>query len=147
MFKLSPSSIYSARSWAVVRIGNVGELKQFLTRVECTLGALDHLKILRVSLYWEWFSEYPYDWETFGPPEEWYFAERAPPKKAYKLEHVIPEDELGEVDTWSEADWDGNYDNKRIYGWNQGWNGEGENSLVKSASHFRSLVTPLIEKT
>jgi hypothetical protein len=129
----------------MVDIGDVGKLKYFLRRVQCTPGAIDYVKILRISLRWEWFSEYPYDWKMFGPPEEWYFADRAPKKKAYKLEHVIPEDELDEVDMWSDSEWDGMYENKRIFGWNQGWDGEGDDSLVKSASHFRSLVTPLIE--
>lgn len=131
--------------WTSVHIRDIGYLKDFIRRVECSPGALEHVKILRFTLHWDWYSDYDYDWEVCGPPEEWYFGDRAPKKKEYMLRNVIPEDEQDEVDTWSESEWDEIYGGKYIYGWSQGYYGKGEDSLVKSAGHFRSLVAPLIE--
>mgnify|MGYP000191535120 FL=1 len=116
-----------------------------LRRIECSSGALEHIKILRFTLNWDWYSDYPYDWQICGAPEDWYFADRAPKKKAYLLKYAIPEDERDEVDAWSGSDWDEVYGGKYVYGWSQGHDGEGDDSLVKSASHFRSLVAPLLE--
>ena len=133
------------RLWASVHIRDVGDLKHLLRRLECSPGALDCVKVLRFTLHWDWYSDYPYDWKVCGPPEDWYFGDRAPKKKEYMLRNVIPENELDEVDTWTEADWDWIYDGKYIYGWTEGPDGKGQDSLVKSASDFRSLVTSLIE--
>ena len=129
------------RLWTSARIDDIGELSSFIRRTECSPGVLQCIKCFSVSLTWEWYSEYHYDWQLCGPPETWYFADRTSKRREFLLKNVIPEDEQ----QWDEADWDDPHDGKYIYGWNHGYDGEGEDPLVKSAEDFRNLITPLIE--
>ena len=138
---LSTVCAFDHRLWSYVCISSVGELKYFVRRTECSPGALQRIKVLSVNLLWEWYSDYHYDWQVCGPPEAWYFADRTLKKREYLLKNVIPEDERSA----DEADWDEIYDCKYVYGWNRGYDGDGEDSLVAGVEDFRRLLTPLVE--
>jgi len=117
-----------------------------LRRIELTPGALELVTVFRVSILWGWDTEYPYDWDTCGPPEHWYFADRRDKKKEWLKKNALPKELLPRLDTLNEANWDTPWDWRRLPEWSSGSDGEGEDSVVKEARAFRSLMEPLLEK-
>ena len=151
----SPTAL-KCRLWSVVRITYFRELDDFFRHIECQPSILLHIKKFIVSPLWSWGCDYPYDWEIFGhdweilgPPEDWHFADRLKKRKKDLRRYVVPKNEP-RPEYWMQRNGfpqERHFDVDRfIYGWSKGHDGRGDHPLVQSASHFRKLLTPLIEE-
>ena len=134
------------RAWSWIHIDSAKHIKNLLRRIELTPGALQLVTAFKVSFSWDWWTEYPYDWQLCGPPEHWYFADRRDKKKDWLKRNAVPKDILPEVDTFTEANWDTQWDGRGLPNWNSGSCGDGEGEVVKDASHFRTLMETLLEQ-
>ena len=104
------------------------------------------MTVFRVSFLWNWDTEYPYDWELCGPPEEWYFSDRRNKKKEWLKRNAVPTELLSRLDTFTENSWDTPWDRRQLPDWASGSDGEGEDAVVKDARTFRSVLEPLFKQ-